>query len=190
MHTVKCFNLCYLIQIIQFNINHLIAHSSMVSSWRLNRSIWSIDGILTGPTTLGQSGPGSIVNEEILPKFDDDWCLIIGWFRIISRTPVTGGVLLLCTDAVGVFWRHLTDNCIENRVWSEERTSISRNIPIDWGGGRKNSPLGYGEEMLKNISLDRGGRWKNIPLGCGVCMHMNAKCKWTSRIIISMCISF
>ena len=31
-----------------------------------NRSIWSIEGILTGTTTLGQSGSGSNDNEGVL----------------------------------------------------------------------------------------------------------------------------
>ena len=37
-----------------------------VSYWILNRSIWLIDGTLTGTTTPGQSGPGSSSKKELL----------------------------------------------------------------------------------------------------------------------------
>ena len=37
----------------------------ILSKW-LNNSIWPIDETLTSTTTLGQSGPGSNSNEEVL----------------------------------------------------------------------------------------------------------------------------
>ena len=33
----------------------------------LNRSIWNVDGILTGTTNPGESGPGSNGNGMVLP---------------------------------------------------------------------------------------------------------------------------
>ena len=41
--------------------------------WFLNRSIWPIDGTLTGITTLGQSGPGSNGNEGVLKAWIVKW---------------------------------------------------------------------------------------------------------------------
>ena len=47
----------------------------------LNRSIWPIDGTLTGTTTPGQSGPISNANERMTkhPPELQIWSLIIGW---------------------------------------------------------------------------------------------------------------
>ena len=39
----------------------------MISSKKLNSSIWPIDGILTDITTLGLSEPESNGNERVLP---------------------------------------------------------------------------------------------------------------------------
>ena len=37
-----------------------------ILSWWKTSSVWPIDRILTGTTPLGQSGPGSNSNEEVL----------------------------------------------------------------------------------------------------------------------------
>ena len=54
---------------------YLFAHSPKKYEWFSNRSIWFIDGIITGSTTLCWSGPGSNGNEEVLntPGFDIKW---------------------------------------------------------------------------------------------------------------------
>ena len=64
MPTVQWFHDCSLTIRIQFNISHLFAHSQMINSF--DSFIWSIDGTLTGTTTLGQSGPGSNDSEGVL----------------------------------------------------------------------------------------------------------------------------
>ena len=45
-----------------------------------NRSIWHIDGTLTGSTSPGQSGPCSNSNEEVTPKFSvlQNWNSTVG----------------------------------------------------------------------------------------------------------------
>ena len=68
MHTVKWF------QVLLSNINNSTYYQSIVCThlngfkyrkW-LGSSIWHIDGTVTDTTTLGQSGPGSNGNEEVL----------------------------------------------------------------------------------------------------------------------------
>ena len=70
-----------LFQVIQFNI-----------STQFN-SIWPIERILSGATTLGQIGPGSDGNEGVLyipPKLQHYWKISIRLFSVISRTLVGG----------------------------------------------------------------------------------------------------
>ena len=60
-------------------------------------------GTLTVRTMLGQISLCNNDNEGVLfPKLPD-WSLIIRKSGVISRSLV-GGILLLCRDAVGVFW--------------------------------------------------------------------------------------
>ena len=54
----------------------------------LNDSIWPLDGILIGATTMSQSGPGSNGNEEVL---------------LIPKSSILG-LLTLFKDAVEVFY--------------------------------------------------------------------------------------
>ena len=72
-----------------------------------NSSIWSIDRILPGATTSGQSEPVSNINEgDTLhsPQLQHYWGFTIRWFNVIFRI-LKGGVLPLCRDAVSVFYR-------------------------------------------------------------------------------------
>ena len=104
----------YVTLTIQFNISHFFAHLK----W-FNSSIWPIDGTLTGSTSLGQNEPGSNGNERI--------------FHIIlsSRTGASPldclvsypghslagwGILLLCRDAIGVFYSPIQLNCHMNAI--------------------------------------------------------------------------
>ena len=58
---IVCTSYCYLTLVILFNINGFKSYK-----W-FNISIWSIDGILTGHTALGVSGPGSNSSKGVLP---------------------------------------------------------------------------------------------------------------------------
>ena len=57
------------LQVTILNTNNLplygIKYSHLIQIF-LNSSVWPVDGTLTGTTNLGQSGPGSNVNEEVL----------------------------------------------------------------------------------------------------------------------------
>ena len=66
-----------------------------------NSSIWPINRTLSGDTTPGQSEPGSNGDDGV---FHIPQKLQTKWFNIISRKLVWGKVLLLCRDAVGVFY--------------------------------------------------------------------------------------
>ena len=68
---------------------------------------WPIDRTLSGATTPGQSGHGSEGHKWIL-RIPQSltlhyWSLTVRLFSVISRT-LFGGVLLLCSEAVGVFF--------------------------------------------------------------------------------------
>ena len=65
-------------------------------------SIWSIDRILSGATTLGYNLPGGDINEGVLQQY---WNLTINLFSVISRKFI-GEVLPICQDAVCVFHIH------------------------------------------------------------------------------------
>ena len=68
-------------------------------------SIWLIDRSLSGATTPGQSGPGSIGYEGVLhtpQKLQHYRSLTIRLFNVISRTLV-GGVLPLCWEMPSVY---------------------------------------------------------------------------------------
>ena len=94
LYTIKCcqvlsfiihtqltdFKFCYLTLIILILIK--------IPNEILNRSIWSIDGTLTGTITLGQNGPKSNGNNEVLhslqtPKQEPYHQML---FNIIPRT--------------------------------------------------------------------------------------------------------
>ena len=107
-----------------------------------NKSIWSIDGTLTGTTSLGQNKPGSNSNEEISSHFPD---LQTGFLTIRyslmsypGHPPFFLGILFLCrrysqhslssTNRLirllwdcGYFmwyngyWARLTDHCLRVR---------------------------------------------------------------------------
>ena len=70
-------------------------------------SIQPIDRVLSGATTLGQSGPGNDSNEGVLciPQSSSitgtspSDCLVS-----YTRTLIEGGVLPLCRETVGVFY--------------------------------------------------------------------------------------
>ena len=88
----------------QFSVALVIClHSFLVS----NSSIWSIDRTLSGATTLGQSGPGSNVNEVVLhiPQSSSiigsspSDCLVLYPGHLLV------GSLLLCRDAISVLNR-------------------------------------------------------------------------------------
>ena len=72
-----------------------------------NSSIWMIEKTLSDSTTLGQRGPGSDGNKEILhiPQSSrtkvspSDGLMSYPWHLL-----VLGGVLPLSRDAVGVFY--------------------------------------------------------------------------------------
>ena len=71
-----------------------------------NSSIWPIDRILSGATTLGQSGPWSNGNEEVLHIFQSS-CIteVLPSDCLMSYLGHSlGGVLLFCRDAVGIFY--------------------------------------------------------------------------------------
>ena len=82
-------------QMIQFSISHLFALSLDIN--------WPIDRILSGATSLGQSGPRSKGNIHS-PKLQHYWSLTIRLFSVISRTLIEE-VLPLWRDAVGIFYR-------------------------------------------------------------------------------------
>ena len=63
----------------QFNLAEIIF---LFSVYMLNSSNWPIDRILSGATTLGQSGPGSDGNKEIL--------------QIPQSSSITGALLSDC----------------------------------------------------------------------------------------------
>ena len=68
-----------------------------------NKSIWPIDRTLSGATTPGQRGPGSMAMKEYsaLPKAQ---LLLKPHHQIVDcHRTLVGGVLPLCRDAVGVF---------------------------------------------------------------------------------------
>ena len=84
-----------LFQIIQFSISIQFS------------SIWSIDRTLSDATSLGQSGLRSDGNNGVsrIPwNSKHYWSLTIRLLSVISKTLVGVGVLLLCWDAVGVFY--------------------------------------------------------------------------------------
>ena len=86
---------------IQFNINHLFAHSLKGQT----SSIWPIDMTLSGATTLGQSRPGSNGNEGILHIPQSSRAGTSPSDCLMSYPGHLGvEVLLLCKDAVGVFY--------------------------------------------------------------------------------------
>ena len=61
----------------------------------LNSSILSIDKILSGTNSPGQSGPWSDGNERLLSpsiKLPHYWSFIIRLFNVISSTLVGGGI--------------------------------------------------------------------------------------------------
>ena len=74
----------------------------------LNSSIWSVDGTLTGTTTLGQSRPGSNGNKRVLHTPQSSWtgastsdCLVSYQGHLLTgkwRVPP------LYRDTVGVFY--------------------------------------------------------------------------------------
>ena len=80
-----------------------------------NSSIWPIDRILSGATTLGQSGPGSDGNEGVLyiPQISSitgalpSDCLVLYPGQLVVEV----GVLPLCIDAYSItpklqhYWR-------------------------------------------------------------------------------------
>ena len=90
-----------LFQATQFSVSHLFALSLMSNS-----SIWPIDWTLSGTSTLGQSRPGSDGNEGVrhIPQSSN----ITGASPSDSLVSYPGHllerVLLLCRDAVGVFY--------------------------------------------------------------------------------------
>ena len=93
----------FLLQAIQFSQTVLIQTIQFSISMQFS-SIQPIDRALSGATILGQSGPGSNGNEEVLriPQSPS----IIGtspWFCVISRTLVAG-VLTLWRGSVSVFY--------------------------------------------------------------------------------------
>ena len=61
------------------------AHGSFKYESFLNRSIWPIVGTLTSPTTLGQSGLGSISNEEVHHRLEPHHQM---HFSVIPKTPL------------------------------------------------------------------------------------------------------
>ena len=64
LHTVKCQNSFF--QTIQFSIKTVPFLTIQFSISIQFSFIWPIDRTLSGDTTLGQSGPGSDGNEEVL----------------------------------------------------------------------------------------------------------------------------
>ena len=101
-----------LFQKIQFRVSSVSMsktvqfHTIQFSKSTQFSSIWPVDRTLSGATTLGQSGPGSDSNEEVL--------------RISQSSIITGtspsdslelyyehslvGVLFLCRGTIGVFY--------------------------------------------------------------------------------------
>ena len=66
---------------------------------------YSLIRALSGATTQGQTGHVSDGNKGVphSPKLHHHWSLTLRLFRVISKTLI-GGVLLLCRDAVCVFF--------------------------------------------------------------------------------------
>ena len=98
LHTVKRF------QVLLYNSHYL----TWVICLHTISFIWSIDRTLSGTTTPGQNGPGSNGNEGIL-------CIhqvsktgaspSDGLISYLGYSSEAGGVLTLCRDTVGVFYR-------------------------------------------------------------------------------------
>ena len=83
-------------QIIQINI-------SLLADKGLNSFIWYIDVTLTDTTFSSQRARESTGNKGVLPILLRSWTETSPKFRAICRTFANGG-LLLCWDAVGVFY--------------------------------------------------------------------------------------
>ena len=64
-----------------FKYCYLILLIIIPNKKKLNTSIWSIDGTLTGITSPGQSGPENNGNEEILETPRD-------WFGFMTHQPL------------------------------------------------------------------------------------------------------
>ena len=69
----------------------------------LNSTLLPIDKNPSGVTNFDKSGTESNDNEEIRP-ISQSWSLTIKLFNAKSRTLVSGSVLTLFSDAVGVFY--------------------------------------------------------------------------------------
>ena len=95
LHKVKWF------QVLQYNSHNL----TWVLCLHTVCSISPINWTLLGATILGQSGPRSNDNEEVLhiPPNLQNWCLNIRLLNIISRT-IMRRWLPFCRDVVSVFY--------------------------------------------------------------------------------------
>ena len=69
-----------------------------------NSSIWPIDKTLSGATTPGQSGPGTNGNEGVPFNHQSSKTGVTSSDYLVSYPGHSGGGLLLCRDAVSVFY--------------------------------------------------------------------------------------
>ena len=106
---------------IQFNISHLFAHR-----WS-NSSIWYMDGTLTFTSTPGQSGLESNGNKEVLYILQSYWTGATPSNALVSYLghPLGKGVLLLCRDAVSIFYSSSWLGC--NNYWYKKNLCIKKN---------------------------------------------------------------
>ena len=61
-----------------FSFFFSFAHGPFENVCSLSKSIWALDGTLTGTTTPGQSGPGSNVNKVVLGGARGVMVIVIG----------------------------------------------------------------------------------------------------------------
>ena len=102
-------------------------------------SIWLMDRTISDASTLGQSGPGSNDNKEVLhfPQSSSDWSLTIRLFNVMFRTLITG-VLALSRDVVGVFYNPSQLDCKANKnlivtiTWLNKDNCNNLIVTITW----------------------------------------------------------
>ena len=112
-----------------------------------SNSIWLIDGILSGATTPGQSGPGCDVNEGVL-RISQSSCITRS-SASDSLVLFSGHSLTLGREAVGVFHSHTRLSYRTLIFWdgysSAHMQSVYFTDPPDWVTGHS---LGGGGVLL------------------------------------------
>ena len=126
------------------------AHSVIEYEWFLNRSIWPLDVPVSASTTLGQTGPGSNSNEEVLLYFDPSTQPKVP-FKVMHRKEVTHSngsyERKLCRWAWLIIWDKVkvplqSDASKESDFWTawqlfpldDDQTCDSKDRVGDWVG--------------------------------------------------------